>query len=171
MELNQKIVDFFSASLHKTRAEYYLNLFSSMSELGFKNRVKEYCCIARESQKKYFLGHLDNDSLVLLITMQIIQSSIRNKERNRYSVSTVEQPDVYESITNQIQKAMTDYWKVREKLEENIKKVFKKELSLLLESEDLLKRPANFKYQNPGYNFTYDGEAIYIINWYSMGGD
>ena len=41
MEVNQKIVRFIEINLHKTRAEYYLNLFRSMSEDGFKNRIKE----------------------------------------------------------------------------------------------------------------------------------
>ncbi len=181
MEVNQKIVRFIEINLHKTRAEYYLNLFRSMSEDGFKNRIRKYCHTAYESQKEHFLGNLDTDSLVLLITMRIIENSISRKKSNIFSQGEVsiyaskeeirEERESYENSEAQIRKASADYWKIRERLCENIKESFDKELSLLLESTDLLKRPANFEYQGSGYDFAYDGQDVYVINWYPMGGD
>ena len=181
MEINQTNLEFFNSNMHKTRSEYYLNLFKKMTEDGFKERVRKYCHIAREHEKNHFLGKLNTDSLVLLVTMQIILGSIEDKERNLYSRGSVsahashqeiqEEREVCENIQNQIQKAANDYWNVRERLEANIKEVFNTDLSLLLESTNLLKKLADFKYQNPGHAFTYDGEDIYIVNWYPMGGD
>lgn len=181
MELSQNIITFLSVNLHKTRAEYYLNFFGSMTEYGFKERIKKYCHTAHENEKKHFLGNLNTDSLVLLLTMRIIENSISRKKCNISSQGEVsiyasekdidEERKNYEDSKAQIGKAATDYWKTRERLYENIKESFDKELSLLLKATDLLERAASFEHQIPGYDFVYDGQGIYVINWYPIGGD
>lgn len=182
MNISKETEVFFGTNLHKTRGEYYLNFFKSMSEGCFEKKIKEYCYIAHQSEKKHLLGISDTDILMLIITMQIIENSI---SRMRQNLSCNDEISIYASegeimekrknynvAENQIIKASIDYWKVRKRLCENIKKVFSRELPLLLESKNLFKEPADFSLlQKSGYDFAYYGREVYVVNWQPMGGD
>jgi len=181
MEILKETQDFLLENLHQTRAEYYLNLFKSMPESGFEARIKKYCFLASERERKHFLGKLDSASTLLLIATEIMGKAIRDREINlghsiEVGIYTSEKEILearrnYEESESQISKASKDYWKTRKKLYQNIKECFNKELLLLLESDGLLKNPANFYLEDPGYHFAFYGQDIYVINWYPMGGD
>lgn len=181
MSISKELEVFFSTNLHKTRAEYYINFFGSISESCFENKIKEYCYVAHKSEKKHLLGNSGTDILMLIITMKIIEKSISRKQCelsnhgqvhiNASEREITEARKTYQEIENQITKASIDYWEVRKRLCENIKKVFSTELSLLLESTDLFKEPANFRLQSSGYDFTFHGREVYVINWQPIGGD
>ncbi len=181
MKISKELERFLITNLYKKRGEYYLNFFKTMSESCFEKKIEEYCYIAHQSEKKHLLGSSDTDILMLIITMKIIENSILRKKRNLSNQEEIsiyaskeeimEKRRTYRDAESQIVKASKDYWEVRKRLCENIKKVFSRELSLLLESTDLFKEPANFGYQRPGYDFTYHGREIYVINWQPMGGD
>ncbi|MBP6856404.1 MAG: hypothetical protein KBC42_01220 [Candidatus Pacebacteria bacterium] len=181
MEIAKETVDFLHENLHQTRAEYYINLFKSMSQIDFDTRIKKYCFLASERERKHFLGKLDTVSALLLIAIKIMEKAIQDRKLNLRHSNEVgiyaSQKEIlkarsdYEEAESQISKAAKDYWRTRKKLYQNIKECFNKELPLLLESGDLLKTPADFYYQNSGYDFTFYGQDIYVINWYPMGGD
>lgn len=181
MEIEKQTKDFILENLHQTRAEYYINLFERMSQNDFTERIERYCYLASEDEKKHSLGKLDSISTMLLITIKIMENAIQNRELNLRHFNKVgvyaSQNEIqevrrnYEEAENQISKASKDYWIMRKKLYQNIEECFSKELPLLIESGDLLETPADFYFQNQGYDFTFYGQDIYVINWYPMGGD
>ena len=139
MNIKQETIDFLTENLCETRASYYINLFRSMSEREFTDRIEKYCYLASKYEREHFLGKLDGDSTLLLITAMIMRNAIYRRENNLIhsdgvsiyaSKSEIEKArEDYEEAEGQISKASKDYLKAKNKLFQNIQKSFEKELS------------------------------------------
>jgi len=179
MEIEQKIVDFLNQNLHTTRAEYYINLFRSMSQQGFENRIEKHCYSASEHQRRFILGKLNNSTTILLIIGCIMEKRIEKRRNNLSNLSKInihasdteitQAKEEYAEAETQIEKALKDQNLVFRELCQTIEDVFKKEIASFVKHGDVLEIPPIA--DRAGRDFAFYGREVYVTNWYPMGGD
>ena len=183
MKIEQKLSDFMSQHLYPTRAQYYTNFFSSMSQMTFDEKIRVYCDLTSAQSEKNFLGELDDSNAMLLIMREVIRGKIQRLKLESYHSSKVsihasereirETREIVDGVGDQIQKAWEDCRKVHNKLCKNIEERFSENFDSLLKSSDILlkNRADSVTYGNPGYDFFFFRRKIYLLNWYPLGGD
>ena len=76
MNIQEQTKKIISQNLHKTRFEYYCNLFENMSNEDFEKRIEKYCKNLENIPDNHLfpIVELDDQSMILLIITKIMEN-------------------------------------------------------------------------------------------------